>query len=280
VGELLSFSAMISICIGGLLVAVVGFCDDLRDVRASSRLAVHFAAAGIALAAMGGLAPIPALGDSWSLGSIGYLVGALFIVWMLNLYNFMDGIDGIAGTEAVTACTGAAFILWSMQEPGYLWAWPLVLACAAAGFLVWNFPPAKIFMGDAGSGFLGFSMAVLAIWSAWIVPAMVWAWIILLGVFVADATTTLFRRLLRGERAYEAHRSHAYQYAARRTGRHLPVTLGVAAINIFWLVPWAWCAATSRMDGVLATGIAYLPLVILAFVFNAGQSEAVERQEL
>ena len=95
-------------------------------------------------------------------------------------------------------------------------------------------------MGDAGSGFLGLMLAAFAIWSAHEDARLFWCWLILAGVFVVDATTTLIRRVLRGERFYEAHRSHAYQYAARRLGQHRLVSLAVGAINLSWLLPVAW----------------------------------------
>jgi len=150
---------------------------------------------------------------------------------------------------------------------------PLLLGAAVAGFLVWNFPPARIFMGDAGSGFLGVMLGGLALQAAWVAPQLLWAWLILLGVFVLDATFTLLRRLMRGDKVYEAHRSHAYQYASREYGAHLPVTLAVLGINVLWLLPWACVVALGYIDGLLALLIAYLPLAVLAVRFRAGQLE-------
>jgi Fuc2NAc and GlcNAc transferase len=149
------------------------------------------------------------------------------------------------------------------------------MSAAVAGFLVWNFPPAKIFMGDAGSGFLGLMLGALALYSAHIAPQMLWVWLILLGVFIVDATYTLIRRLLLGDKVYEAHRSHAYQYATRKYGRHLPVTLAVLAINLFWLAPWAVAVAFGAVDGAVALLCAYVPLLWLAWYFHAGETEQV-----
>jgi len=149
-----------------------------------------------------------------------------------------------------------------------------MLAAAVLGFLLWNFPPARIFMGDAGSGFLGIVLGVLSLQAAWTNPLLLWAWLILLGVFIVDATLTLLRRLLRGEKVYEAHRSHAYQYASRRFGRHLPVTMAVAALNLVWLLPLAMLVAVGWLDGLLGVLVAYAPLVVLAWRFDAGRAEA------
>jgi Fuc2NAc and GlcNAc transferase len=149
-------------------------------------------------------------------------------------------------------------------------ALPALLAAATLGFLVWNFPPAKIFMGDAGSGFLGLMLAALSLQAAVLRPVLFWCWVVLLGVFVVDATVTLIRRLLRGERVYEAHRSHAYQHAAIAFGAHRPVTLAVAAINVCWLLPWALAIAAGWVAGVVGLVLAYVPLVALALRFRAG----------
>ncbi len=148
-----------------------------------------------------------------------------------------------------------------------------MLAAAVAGFLYWNFPPARIFMGDAGSGFLGIVLGTMSIQAGWVDPALFWSWVILLGVFVVDATFTLVRRLLRGDKVYEAHRSHAYQYASRQFGRHLPVTLAVGGINIAWLLPIALLVGTGRVDGLIGVVLAYAPLVLLAIKFRAGELE-------
>ena len=216
--------------------------------------------------------------SSPNLGVIGLILCALYLVWMLNLYNFMDGIDGIAGIEAITVTlTGAALSMWFVMPSSSACSAVVLLALLAAaavlGFLVWNFPPAKIFMGDAGSGFLGILMGTLSLMAGLEVPALFWSWVILLGVFVVDATVTLFRRLARRQRLYEAHRSHAYQFAARCLGAHLPVSLMVGLINLCWLLPIAYFVATGGISGVVGVLIAYVPLVGLAWYLKAGAAE-------
>ncbi|EOC5486404.1 glycosyl transferase, partial [Pseudomonas aeruginosa] len=102
-------------------------------------------------------------------------------------------------------------------------------------------------------------------------PSLFWCWLILLGVFVVDATFTLLRRLLRGDKIHQSHRSHAYQHAARMLSRHLPVTLGVVAINLFWLLPLALLVVLGIIDGVLGMLIAYAPLIWLVVRLGAGK---------
>ncbi len=257
---------------GGGWVAFIGFLDDHGHVAARWRLLAHFCAAVWALAWLGGLPPLIIGGLTLNLGVLGHVLAAVYLVWLLNLYNFMDGIDGIAGVEAITVCVSGA-LLYTALGYGNLALLPLLLALASAGFLYWNFPPAKIFMGDAGSGFLGLALGILSIQAAWAAPQLFWSWLILLAVFIVDATWTLLRRLLRGDKVYEAHRSHAYQYASRRHGRHLPVTLAVLIINVGWLLPLAWVVATGRLDGLLGLLLAAAPLVFLAMRYGAGKPE-------
>ena len=269
----LSWPALWALAGAGGLVALIGFLDDHGHIAARWRLLAHFAAAAWALAWLGGAPPLLLFGAQVDLGWLGAGLAAVYLVWLLNLYNFMDGIDGIASVEAIAVGVGGALLHALAGDPALAMA-PLLLAAAAGGFLLWNFPPARIFMGDAGSGFLGVVLGVLSLQAAWHAPQLLWSWAILLGVFVVDATLTLLRRLLRGEKVYEAHRSHAYQHASRRFGRHLPVTLAVAAIDLLWLLPIALWVGMGGLDGLLGVALAYLPLVVLALKFRAGQPES------
>ncbi|AIR89960.1 MraY family glycosyltransferase [Pseudomonas cremoricolorata] len=275
--ELISPSLFLALMGAGAGVAVIGFLDDHGHIAARWRLLGHFLAAGWALYWLGGMPVLPVFGISVDLGVLGTLVGLVFLVWMLNLYNFMDGIDGIAGVQAVTACFSACLLYGLNGYPSELWV-PLFLALAVCGFLCWNFPPARIFMGDAGSGFLGIVLGVLSLHAASFAAELFWCWLVLLGVFVVDATATLLRRLVRGDKVYEAHRTHAYQYASRHYGRHLPVTLAVALINVFWLLPIAVLCAQTALNGVWAVLLAYAPLVALALRFHAGKRETNARE--
>ena len=259
----------------GLLVALVGFLDDRAALPARWRFLAHTCAAVWALWVMHGIPAVPLFGVAVDLGWFGLVLAAIYLVWMVNLYNFMDGIDGIASIEAITVCLGGALCWWWATATPW-WFVPLVFACCVAGFLVWNYPPAKIFMGDAGSGFIGMVLGFFSLWTGRESPQMFFCWFILLGCFMVDATTTLVRRVRRGERFHEAHRCHAYQYAARKLGGHLPVTLAVGAIDVFWLLPLACAVALGHLDGLLGVLIAYAPLVWLAFRYKAGDRAGQE----
>lgn len=265
----LSTELFMALSVGGGGIAVLGLVDDHRHVPARWRLVGHFTAAAWGLGWLGsGCIPTLFAPTSWTL-ALGYAVACVGVVWLLNLYNFMDGVDGIASAEAISVCCAAGG-LWYLSAPtGSWWTAPLLAACTL-GFFVWNFPPARIFMGDVGSGFLGFSVAMLAMGAAHSSTRLLWAWAILLAVFVVDATVTLFRRAARRERVYEAHRSHAYQHASRRYG-HLTVTLATLVINVAWLFPIAAAVAMGHLGAAAGMAIAYSPLVCIAVKFRAGQ---------
>jgi Fuc2NAc and GlcNAc transferase len=266
-------SLIVAVLGGGLAVAIVGFIDDRHRVSATVRLPVHAAAALWALSVLGGL-PAIQIGDyvlrfGWS----GYVVGTLAIMWVLNLFNFMDGIDGIAAAEAVFV-VGPGALLSVVSASGVLAAnGAIVFGTACLGFLVWNWAPAKIFMGDVGSGYLGYVIAVLAIASAHDNPTALLWWLILGGVFFCDATVTLIRRLIRRDRVYEAHRSHAYQWLARRWHSHSRVTIAVTAINFCWLLPCALFAADHPHLAGWTVVVAFAPMILLVLFTGAGRAE-------
>lgn len=268
----LQWSLTWAIVVPGGVVALIGFLDDHGHIAARWRLLGHFAAAITGMILFGGLPAIQMFGVSIDFGWVAYVLGSFYLVWLLNLYNFMDGIDGLASMEAIFVCLGGALFYVISGNISFMWG-PIALALAVAGFLYWNFPPARIFMGDAGSGFLGLTLGFLSLQAAWVSPQLLWGWLILLGVFVVDATCTLFVRLMRGDKVYEAHRSHAYQYASRRFGGHLPITLSVTAINVIWLLPIGILVALGRLDGFTGLLIAYSLLIVLALAFKAGQRE-------
>jgi Fuc2NAc and GlcNAc transferase len=258
---------------GGALIAAAGYLDDRRPLPRAWRLLIHVAAVAWLAYWVVGEIGVAGLGP-WG-GVPLALTGVFGLVWLINLYNFMDGIDSLAGVEAVSVTIGAGAILWSngaMTFTPVLWC----LAGAAAGFLVWNWPPARIFMGDTGSGFLGFLLGATAILTVGDGGITLWSWAILLGVFVVDATVTLLRRMLHGERWYEAHRTHAYQHAAMRWGSHRRVTVAVLIINVLWLWPLAWLVSQIQQLGVILATLAVTPLVALCLWLGAGRSEKSE----
>jgi Fuc2NAc and GlcNAc transferase len=252
---------------GGLLVAGLSFWDDHRPLPAWLRIGIHFIAAFWALFWLGGMVALEFGVTTWTWGPVRQVLGIIALVWLVNLYNFMDGIDGIAATEAIFVAVAAAVLL---NDTALFWILGL-LAAACAGFLLLNWSPARIFMGDVGSCFLGFLFGVLAIASAAQQLMPIWCWVILLGVFLVDATVTLLRRMATGQRWYDPHCSHAYQHAARLCGNHARVNIAVLCINLFWLLPWAYVARLWPVWSFFLALLALAPLVLLALWLGAGQ---------
>ena len=263
--------------LGGLL-ATVGLLNDIEHLPARVRFGVQVAVCAGLLFALGDLPSISFRAglelelDGWVLFGILLLAG----VWWINLFNFMDGIDGIAGAQAVFMLLGAAALgAWTNADVISSPVWMLMLCFAAAtvGFLPLNWPPAKIFMGDVGSTWLGFgvfALALLSVQAGWLSYA---TWLVFAAVFVTDATVTLLTRMLRGERWYEAHRNHAYQKLARRLGGHRAVTLRAVAVNMLWMAPLAGACTAWPQWAFGWVLLAYAPLVVGAIVLGAGRPD-------
>ena len=254
-------------------VAIVGWIDDRRGLSPLLRLAVHLGASAWCLAwvydpALWG-APRAA---AWVGDLLWPLLLWLGIGWAINLFNFMDGIDGLAGGQGLFMATIGAAVL-SAQGNTPAATLMLALGGSCAGFLAWNWPPARIFMGDVGSGALGFVFAAVPVATIARGPEQLWPWLIVWGVFLADSTVTLLRRTARGARPHEAHRTHAYQMLARRWRSHGRVTAIYGALNVAWLAPLAWLAATRAAPAAPLAVLALVPVFVWVFQAGAGRSE-------
>ena len=268
---LLGWEFCVALTGGGLIVATIGFLDDHGHVSPLLRLSCHFAAFAWAVFWLGGLPPVDFGWGAIELGWLGTGLLVTYLAWFLNLFNFMDGIDGIAATQALAMCFAASALLYVVGVGVDAVAPVVLLAAATVGFLAWNWPPAKIFMGDVGSGYLGYALGVLALWTVvegWLTP---WVWLILGGAFLADATVTLLVRARAGVAVAQAHRSHAYQRLSRHWQGHRPVTLAFAGINLLWLAPWAVVATYWPVSGAACALAALGPLFVAAVRLGAGR---------
>jgi UDP-N-acetylmuramyl pentapeptide phosphotransferase/UDP-N-acetylglucosamine-1-phosphate transferase len=220
-------------------VALVGWCDDHRPLPASFRLVIHvFASVWLAW-----------LAYKLNGSCLDAILVSFAAVVLINVWNFMDGIDGLATTQAMLA---ASAYLWVF--PGYLAMAGVALLMACGGFLPFNFPKAKIFMGDAGSGALGYTLAAL-LGLAVIRLGLSWWWAWLpLSVFLADAGLTLLRRMLNKQRWWEPHAQHLYQMMARRVGTHSPVTLVYACFSMVAISLWLVAQTQQKWAFAIMTG--------------------------
>ncbi|MEZ5659107.1 MAG: glycosyltransferase family 4 protein [Burkholderiaceae bacterium] len=260
------------VLIAGVPLAVAGLLDDIRPLSAGLRLLIQF------LAVLALFGPVFAH-DLSATGLIALLAMMLAGLWWINLFNFMDGIDGLAAGQAVFMLLGGAGLAAIAEaalpdSPAWRLLPPLAGACL--GFLLLNRPPARVFMGDVGSLWLAFMILALAsvgIRDSGVQPA---AWIVLAAVFVTDASVTLLTRMLRGERWTQAHRSHAYQRLARRwqgadKRGHRRVTRAVLIIDTAWLLPLAVACQTWPAWRGLWLALAYAPLLLVAIRVGAGR---------
>lgn len=253
---------MAALLVGGLAVAAVGLADDRWRLSARFRIVAYLLAALILVIGGGSLHELQWPGwPSVPLGWAGVPLTLLWIVGLTNAYNFMDGIDGIAATQGVVAAGAAGLLaLWhgNLASATY----PLILASGVFGFLLHNWPPARVFMGDVGSAFLGYSFAGLAVLDrgggSTGLPFAVW--LILLAPFLFDTSLTLMRRVLKGERWYEAHCEHLYQRLVRQGWSHLAVTSIYLCADLF-LAGAVAASLFLDLEGVNLVFATALPLI-------------------
>jgi Fuc2NAc and GlcNAc transferase len=248
----------------GLGIAAIGWWDDLRGLSARIRFAAYGTCSLLALLLLGKPAA-SLLGWAW------LLVGGIGLLWLINLYNFMDGINGLATLEAIFVVAGALALSPDSLDKALLEPFGYYFTASLLGLLAWNFPRARVFMGDVGSAFLGFLLGLVALWShAHGGPALI-VWLILGATFIADTSYTLTVRIVTGQRWYEAHRSHAYQkLTSRWHGSHAHTVAVFMGVNIAWLLPMAWATHHGYLGAAPALLAAYLPLLVICYTVKAG----------
>lgn len=252
---------------------MLGLLDDLKHLHIKWRIPVQFAAAVWVVAWLGG---VPAIDIGlWQIQNpyVLNVLGVLALVWLLNLYNFMDGIDGLAASESVYVSAASLIIVIGSGDELTILLATILMTCSA-GFLFWNWAPARIFLGDVGSGFIGFTLGILALLSMSYGSMSVWTWVLLLAVFIVDATVTLLKRIHRGDKWYEGHANHAYQYAARRYKSHSKVTITVILVNCLCLAPLALLSVKQPNWGIYLSFLGIVPLTYL--VLRLGSDKRVD----
>ena len=222
----------------GFLIALLGLADDIKPMDFRVRLPVQVIFGLVALVVLLPMAPLQ-IGKYTFSGEITlFIIAFISLIWITNLYNFMDGIDGLAISELVFI-SGALVFFSVYEEDLKLEILSVSLLSSGIGFGLWNWAPAKIFLGDLGSGFLGFTIGVLALISLRAEMMSAWTWLLLIGVFACDTTATLIIRSISGFSVYEGHSSHAYQILADKLSSHSKVVILSMLINTVWLFPIA-----------------------------------------
>jgi Fuc2NAc and GlcNAc transferase len=250
-----------------VLVAAISIADDLTNkVSRKIRLISHFLAAATTLILI-------SIYMEKILSLFLYITLFIGITWFINLFNFMDGIDGIAITEALFIILATIVIAFSQAHE----TWSTLLLCLSGpllGFIIINWQPARIFMGDVGSTYLGALIPVILLINIADGIMNFWCAIILTGTFLVDATWTLLYRLLSGQSWYSPHRSHCYQILSRKLQSHAKVNILNMYVNLFWLLPLGFIANLQSGYGQFLTIIALFPLLLLCMLSKAGKAQS------
>lgn len=254
------------------IIAVASFWDDRRGLPIGIRFGIHVGAAVLLVMSFGVKLPfidVPMAGPT-RLGWFALPVTVMFLVWMTNLYNFMDGMDGFAGGMTLVGAGFLASLAWQGQH-SLVFVLSLFLATAALGFLAHNFPPAKIFMGDVGSVPVGFLLGSLILLGCRDRVFAVWVPLILFSPFIVDATATLLRRVLRGERVWVAHRTHYYQRLVLSGWGHRKTVLAEYGLMVLCgVLAWAYHIAD---DSVRLVVLGFWVLLMLSAMWAVHMAE-------
>ncbi len=261
-GEILLF------LVPGVIMAIIGVLDDFIDLNIRIRLSCQLITATLitgTILSYTNHSPLITL-----LLGISSIIG---IVWLTNLYNFMDGINGLAGLQTIFICASINLLFYLQDTHTEVMLVMALLGFASLGFLYWNFPTAKLFMGDAGSLFIGITLATLMVWTGRENLATSCSWLILMAAFVADATYTLLVRAISGQKFYLPHRSHFYQKLAAQRKSHTQATLFIMSFNVCWLLPLAIAVQLGSLNEFLGLCLAYIPAIYCAYSIKAGKTE-------
>ena len=252
----------VALIVGGTAISVLGFVDDITHLGMRSRVLVHGALGVFAVVCAGELHLFDA-----PLALLVYPLAVIAVMWMITLFNFMDGIDGLAAAGSTVSCVTAITIL-EWQGSSSLTIPLAILGVASLGFLCFNWPPARLFMGDSGSGFYGYVFAVFVLVSLASNQLSLWTWIIILAYFIGDTTTTLAIRIATVNRPSSPHRSHAYQNLARIWSNHRRVTMLVITFQLVWLLPLAILSVGRPGAAPLLALLAIAPVVAFTVKFG------------
>lgn len=260
--QLLPLNIAIAFSGGGILVTVTGWLDDHMDIPEIWKALSYTIAAIWTVFWLDGLDTLRFGVNVITMHVAGSLFAVLGLAWLINLYNFMDGTDALAAAQAICTGTfsGMLFMFSGRQDLAIMC---FVITAASAGFLYWNWPPAKIFMGDAGSCLIGFSFGLLAIVGEKSGALPILVWFILLSIFICDATLTLFMRIINKEKWYTAHRSHAYQRLVQMNVSHTFLAISVLLINVIFIWPLAYIAWRWQSLSVIILAVCILIMFLI-----------------
>jgi Fuc2NAc and GlcNAc transferase len=262
---------MRALVLGGTAAALFGLADDAFNIDAGKKLLAQAALAAWILWCFGTRAVVDLPGTP---PAVDLFVSWVALIWFMNLYNFMDGVDAMAASGAVFFSVAAILVLAVGSANPSLMLILGLLGASCVGFLLFNWPPATIFMGDAGSVFLGYCFGTLIVGTVTAGQISIWTWLIIFGYFAGDTTTTTVLRIFMTRSWYAEHRSHAYQNLANVWNSHVRVVAGVLKYHVFWLLPLALWSAVSPKAAPLAAVLAVAPVVVWTLRYGPRLSSA------
>lgn len=265
---------LLLVFVGGLVVSsILGWIDDHGSLPVGWRLTGQACISIAAVALLGPVESISVLNHSIQANLVWSMLAVIALIWLMNLFNFMDGADGLAASQTLISALLFASVFWLNSEPLATWLALMMAGCSGA-FLAWNWPPARIFLGDSGSLPLGWGMGILALAGTLLGTISVVHAFIIVSPFVVDATLTLARRVAAGEQWYTPHRSHAYQCLIRTGWSHQRVLWLWWGINLLLVAPAAVLVA-NRPALDLAVGL-LLACLLAGFWFVAHKRAAID----
>ncbi len=250
---------------GGLGASIFGIFDDIKNIRASIKLVIQIL---LSVWTVFWLDGHELLLTDWIPSFFSFPLVSFLLVWMMNGYNFIDGIDGMAASGAVFISSTLALVLFlTVKQIEIIYIF-IFIASTVSGFLIFNWPKATIFMGDSGSVFLGYTFGALLLFTVIKDIISFWTWLVVFGYFFADTTVTQIARIILVKKWWHAHRSHAYQNLARITGSHLKVMGSVTIYHLFWILPLTLWSALVPEFAFLAVFFAVVPAMVIAYKYG------------
>tara|TARA_R110002110_G_scaffold365271_3_gene575159 strand:- start:76546 stop:77583 length:1038 start_codon:yes stop_codon:yes gene_type:complete len=265
--DMIESNLALSLLLGLSIVAITGLIDDFKNISALKRALTYVISALLSIYLIGGFTTVSINNYTLQLSHAGYLFSVLFVVWLINLYNFMDGTDGFAAIQTIMVSLFCGYLFMTAENIPFT-ILILGLFSSTLAFLYWNWSPAKIFMGDVGSCSIGFLFGLLTIYTEAKNIISISVWLILLAPFIGDATYTLFKRILNREKWYQAHNSHAYQRFYQSGFTHSQLAIGLFMINL--LIVWP-CATIANFDKSLELAMLILVYSLIGTLWLLGQ---------
>lgn len=256
-----------AIFMGGLILSVIGFLDDILEINAGVRLIIQILVASWSLYLLGGIPYTDFFSSIPEVYIIVNFIAIVIFVWFVNAFNFIDGIDGLASSNAFFfSISIGGYFLWQKIEP--YGSVLIVLAAASLAFLFFNWPQAKIFLGDAGSNFFGYIFGIILLITVKKENISIWTWLIIFTYLITDTTTTTILRMFLVKGWYHTHRSHAYQNLARVLENHKFVTQLILCFDVIYLLPLAYLSICYHQFAWLAFLFGVIPVFVFVLKFG------------